>query len=85
VEELPLILLACRGHGTSNIFCSSETPQLVVCVCAFLQSLLLVVGLSRGESSSTGTEVGEPAAGMVHRRDRRQDTAVELVKVLVPL
>jgi hypothetical protein len=44
-----------------------------------------------GESSTgAGTEVSEPAAGMVHSRDAaksRQDTAVELaiVVVLVPL
>jgi hypothetical protein len=39
-------------------------------------------------STKPGMEVSEPAAGMVYRRDAaksRQDTAVELVIVLVPL
>jgi hypothetical protein len=60
VEELPLLLLACQAHGTSNIFCSSETQ---LAVCAFFQPVQ--VERSTGE----GMKAGEPAAGMVHRRD----------------
>jgi hypothetical protein len=57
-----MILLACRGHGTSNIFCSSDT-QLVVC--AFLQPIL-GVGLSSWGKGSTGT--GTEARELVSRQ-----------------